>query len=132
MTILSQLILRDRGVLAFALGVATGAWLQRRLPGAPSTTSRLAATDRDHLENERAEPLWNSLRQLPDALRDYVRVRIGAKPHELKKLLPQAQLWISPRTVAFHLRGSFAKLGLSSRGELTRLRLDGAVTTPAR
>ncbi len=32
-----------------------------------------------------------------------------------------AQLWISPRTVAFHLRGSFAKLGVSSRGELARL-----------
>ncbi len=34
-----------------------------------------------------------------------------------------AQLWISPRTVAFHLRGAFAKLGVSSRGELTRLQL---------
>lgn len=33
------------------------------------------------------------------------------------------QLWISPRTVAFHLRGSFAKLGVSSRGELTQLHL---------
>ncbi len=34
-----------------------------------------------------------------------------------------AQLWISPRTVAFHLRGAFAKLGVSSRGELARLQL---------
>jgi DNA-binding CsgD family transcriptional regulator len=33
------------------------------------------------------------------------------------------QLWISPRTVAFHLRGAFAKLGVSSRGELTHLEL---------
>ena len=33
------------------------------------------------------------------------------------------QLWISPRTVAFHLRGSFSKLGVSSRGELTQLHL---------
>ena len=30
------------------------------------------------------------------------------------------QLWISPRTVAFHLRGAFAKLGISSRGELAQ------------
>jgi DNA-binding CsgD family transcriptional regulator len=34
-----------------------------------------------------------------------------------------AQLWISPRTVAFHLRGVFAKHGISSRGELGQLRL---------
>jgi DNA-binding CsgD family transcriptional regulator len=34
-----------------------------------------------------------------------------------------AQLWISPRTVAFHLRGVFAKHGIVSRGELAQLRL---------
>ena len=34
-----------------------------------------------------------------------------------------AQLWISPRTVAFHLRGVFAKLGVSSRGALSQLPL---------
>ena len=34
-----------------------------------------------------------------------------------------AQLYISPRTVAFHLRGAFAKLGISSRGELNRMDL---------
>lgn len=50
------------------------------------------------LEGERAEPLWNALRKLPDALKDYVRLRIGAKPHELKRLLPSAPLWISVGT----------------------------------
>ena len=32
-----------------------------------------------------------------------------------------AQLWISPRTVAFHLRGVFAKYEITSRGELRQL-----------
>jgi DNA-binding CsgD family transcriptional regulator len=41
------------------------------------------------------------------------------------------QLWISPRTVAFHLRGAFAKLGISSRGELSQLHLGSSEATAA-
>jgi DNA-binding CsgD family transcriptional regulator len=35
-----------------------------------------------------------------------------------------AQLFLSPRTIDFHLRNVFTKLGISSRSELASLRLE--------
>jgi DNA-binding CsgD family transcriptional regulator len=32
-----------------------------------------------------------------------------------------AQCWVSPRTVAFHLRNCFTKAGVTSRGELAQV-----------
>ncbi len=50
------------------------------------------------MEGDQAQPLWNALRKLPDAMKDYVRLRVGAKPHELRRLLPDAPSWISAGT----------------------------------
>jgi DNA-binding CsgD family transcriptional regulator len=43
-----------------------------------------------------------------------------------------AQCWVSPRTVAFHLRNVFTKLGISSRVELTRVALTRERDVPPR
>jgi DNA-binding CsgD family transcriptional regulator len=43
-----------------------------------------------------------------------------------------AQLFLSPRTIDYHLRQIFTKLGISSRAELIRIRVDqGAIGEPA-
>lgn len=47
------------------------------------------------LEGARAEPLWTAIQKLPVGLKDFVRVRIAAKPHDLPKFVPDAPAWIS-------------------------------------
>src|SRR4051794_10424428 len=60
--------------------------------------------------------------------------RLTAQERQIAGLVAQGrtnrdvagQLFLSPRTVDFHLRNVFRKLGISSRAELARLDLDGA------
>ena len=54
----------------------------------------------------------------PDELRVAQLVSEGMSNKDVAGLC-----WISPRTVAFHLRNVFTKTGVTSRGELARLSL---------
>ena len=90
-------------------------------------------------EDLRAEPFADRARQELRASGETARKR---DPSTLLNLTPMerkvaelvrlglsnkdvaAQCWVSPRTVAFHLRNVFTKLEISSRGELARLDLD--------
>jgi DNA-binding CsgD family transcriptional regulator len=85
-----------------------------------------------------ARPWADRARQELRASGETARRRDGADPAELTsqelqvaRLIAQGmsnrdaagQLFVSPRTVDFHLRNVFAKLGISSRGELARVPL---------
>jgi glycolate oxidase FAD binding subunit len=65
------------------------------------------------LEGERAESVWSALRKLPEALKEFVRVRIGAKPLDLPKLLPGAPRWI-------HVGTGIARVDFEPNPELVR------------
>lgn len=89
-------------------------------------------------EDLRAEPLATRATQELRASGEAARKR---DPSTLAKLTPMelqeaqlvsqgmsnkeaaAQCWVSPRTIAFHLRNCFTKTGVTSRGELAQLQL---------
>jgi DNA-binding CsgD family transcriptional regulator len=92
----------------------------------------------DTFEDLRAEPLAGRAAQELRASGETARKRdpstlLDLTPMERKvaELVAQglsnkdvaAQCWVSPRTVAFHLRNVFTKLGISSRTQLARFDL---------
>jgi DNA-binding CsgD family transcriptional regulator/Tfp pilus assembly protein PilF len=116
--------------------LAHGEWLRRAQRRVDARTHLRHALET--FQDVRAEPLVQRTAQELRASGETARKR---DPSTLVKLTPMelkvaqlassglsnkdvaAQVWVSPRTVAFHLRNIFAKAGITSRGELAHLDL---------
>jgi DNA-binding CsgD family transcriptional regulator len=116
--------------------LAYGEWLrrsQRRVDARPHLRQALEA-----FRDMRADTLGDRATQELRASGETARKRdpstlVDLTPMELKvaQLVSSglsnkdvaAQIWVSPRTVAFHLRNVFTKTGVTSRGELAQLNL---------
>jgi DNA-binding CsgD family transcriptional regulator len=116
--------------------LAYGEFLRRNQRRMDARSHLRAAVDT--FEDLRAEPLAGRAAQELRASGETARKRdpstlLNLTPMERKiaELVAQglsnkdvaAQCWVSPRTVAFHLRNLFTKLGISSRTQLAKLDL---------
>ena len=116
--------------------LAYGEWLRRAQRRVDARQHLREAADT--LQDLRAEPWVSRANQELRASGESARKRdpstlVDLTPTELQvaQLVSSglsnkdvaAQCWISPRTVAFHLRNIFTKAGITSRGELARLDL---------
>ena len=81
-------------------------------------TERAAAEQRASGETARKRDPSTTVQLTPTELRIAQLVSQGLSNKQVAEAC-----WISPRTVAFHLRNVFTKAGVASRGELTRLSL---------
>jgi DNA-binding NarL/FixJ family response regulator len=69
--------------------------------------------------------------------RDRVATRLTSQELQVVRLVAEggsnqevaAQLFLSPRTVAYHLYKAFPKLGIASRTDLARLDLEELIAT---
>jgi len=116
--------------------LAYGEFLRRNLQRVDARSQLRAALET--FEDLHAGPLAERASQELRASGETARKRdpstaLNLTPMELKvaDLVSQgmsnkdvaAQCWVSPRTVAFHLRNVFTKTGITSRGELAHLEL---------
>jgi DNA-binding CsgD family transcriptional regulator len=88
------------------------------VPGAERASTELRATRRTVMRDGRAEPTLT-----PQEIQVVRLVAKGGSNQEVA-----AQLFLSPRTVKYHLYKAYPKLGVSSRAELARLDLDSLTT----
>ena len=88
--------------------------------GADSWTARARGELRATGETARRRDPSTAAQLTPQELQIVRIVNAGATNREVA-----AQLFLSPRTVDYHLRKVFLKLGLTSRAELSRLTVDG-------